>query len=139
MTMDMNEMNQKIIAEFRENDGKVGGMFKGMPMVLLHTKGAKSGAERINPLAFQALDDGWAVFASKAGATTNPDWYHNVVANPDVTIELGTETVPAHATVAEGAERERIWSTQKQRVPTFADYEKTAGDRQIPVVVLKRR
>jgi deazaflavin-dependent oxidoreductase (nitroreductase family) len=79
------------------------------------------------------------VFASKAGAPTNPDWYHNVVANPDLAIELGTETVPVRAHVAEGDEREEIWTRQKQAIPQFAEYEKTAGNRTIPVIVLERR
>ncbi|MDA0365716.1 MAG: nitroreductase/quinone reductase family protein [Chloroflexi bacterium] len=139
MTTDRTNFNEKIIAEFRENDGKVGGMFESMPMLLLHTKGAKSGAERVNPLAFQPLESGWAVFASKGGAPSNPDWYHNVVAQPEVTIEVGTETLAARARVAAGAEREHIWSAQKASVAQFAEYEKTAGKREIPVIVIERR
>ncbi|MDA0352408.1 MAG: nitroreductase family deazaflavin-dependent oxidoreductase [Chloroflexi bacterium] len=139
MTNDPNAWNRQIIAEFRENAGKVGGQFEGMPMLLLHTTGAKSGAARINPLAFQAIGDTWAVFASKAGATSNPDWYYNVVANPDLEIEVGTETVPARARVATSDERDRIWNTQKETIPQFAEYEKTAGSRTIPVIVIERR
>ncbi len=108
-------------------------------MLILHTTGRKSGQERLNPLVYQALDNGWAVFASKAGAPTHPDWYHNLVADPDVTIEVGTDTLEVQARVAEGDERERIWSTQKATMPNFAEYEQSAGDRIIPVIVLERR
>jgi deazaflavin-dependent oxidoreductase (nitroreductase family) len=139
MTSAPNDFNARIIEEFRANAGKVGGPFEGANMLLLHTTGAKSGAERINPLAYQPLGERWAVFASKAGAPTNPDWYHNVVANPDLAIELGTETVRVRAHVAEGDEREEIWTRQKQAIPQFAEYEKTAGNRTIPVIVLERR
>jgi deazaflavin-dependent oxidoreductase (nitroreductase family) len=139
MTNDPNDFNARIIEEFRTNAGVVGGPFEGMPMLLLHTTGAKSGAERINPLAYQALDDGWAVFASKGGAPSNPDWYYNVVANEDVSIEVGTDTVQATARVAAGDEREEIWSRQKATIPQFAEYEKTAGDREIPVIVIEAR
>ena len=135
---DMNDFNQQIIAEFRENEGVVGGMFEGLPLLILHSTGAKSGQERLSPLAYQAVGDSWAIFASKAGAPTNPDWYHNVVANPDASIEVGTETVAVRARVAEGDERTRIFETQKANVPQFAEYEKSAGDREIPVVVLDR-
>lgn len=131
------DWNQKVIDEFRANDGIVGGMFEGATLLLLHTKGAKSGQERINPLAYQGLDGGDAVFASKGGAPTHPDWYYNIVANTEVTAEIGSETIPVSAHIAEGAERERIWTEQKRRAPGFAEYEKTAGDRIIPVVVLE--
>ncbi len=134
----VNDFNQQIIAEFRENEGVVGGMFEGLPLLILHSTGAKSGQERLSPLAYQAVGDSWAIFASKAGAPTNPDWYHNVVANPDASIEVGTETVAVRARVAEGDERTRIFETQKANVPQFAEYEKSAGDREIPVVVLDR-
>jgi deazaflavin-dependent oxidoreductase (nitroreductase family) len=137
--IDVNEMNRGVIAEFRENAGKVGGPFEGATMLLLHTVGAKSGAERINPLVFQALDDGWAVFASKGGAPTHPAWYHNVVANSDLSIEVGTETINVKARTAEGDEHDRIWNGQKAIAPQFAEYEKTAGGRKIPVVILERR
>ncbi len=137
---DVNEWNRTIIEEFRANGGRCGGMFEGMPMLVLHTVGRKSGAERLNPLAYQPLDGGeWAIFGSKAGAPTHPDWYHNLVAQPDVSIEVGTDTVPVRARVAEGDERATIWATQKSNVPTFAEYESSAGDREIPVVVLSRR
>src|SRR5262249_48693560 len=130
--------NAPIIAEFRANEGQVGGHFAGMPLLLLHHTGAKSGRERVNPLAYQEVDGAVAVFASKGGAPTNPDWFHNVVANPDVTVELGTDEFPARARVAQNEERERIWSIQKERFPNFAEYEKTSGGREIPVVVLER-
>src|SRR6266700_4420445 len=105
---DANDPNRKIIEEFRANDGIVGGMFVRMPLLLLHHVGAKSGTKRVNPVAYQRLGDSVAVFASKGGAPKNPDWFHNVVANPDVTVEVGTETYPATARVATGEERERI-------------------------------
>lgn len=134
------DWNRKIIEEFRDNEGRVGGPFEGMPMILVHSTGAKSGAERVHPMVYQAVGDAWAVFASKAGAPTNPDWYHNLVAHPNATAELGTDTVQVTARVVSGDERERIWSKQKTDYPGFAEYEaKTAGIREIPVIVLERR
>ena len=138
MTSDVNDRNALIIEEFRANAGKVGGPFEGRDMLLLHNIGAKSGAERINPLVYQALGGNFAVFASKGGAPTNPAWYYNLIANPDVTVEVGTETVAVSARVAEGDERDQIWTRQKQAIPTFANYE-AATTRVIPVVVLERR
>lgn len=134
----MSDWNEKVIAEFRANEGRVGGHFEGHTLLLLHHTGAKSGNEYVNPLAYQRLtDDSVAIFASKGGAPTAPDWYYNLVAHPDVEVEIGTETFAAHARVAEGAERETIWAKQKQEWPGFADYEqKTAGIREIPVVIL---
>jgi deazaflavin-dependent oxidoreductase (nitroreductase family) len=128
--------NDKVIAEFRANSGKVGGPFKGAHMILVHHKGRKSGAERVSPLVYQPLDDRWAIFASKGGAPADPEWYLNLVASPETTIEVGTETHEVVARTAEGEERERIWEAQKQASPGFAEYEKSAGDRVIPVVVL---
>lgn len=133
---DFQDWNSKIIAEFRANEGKVGGQFEGSTLLLLHTVGAKSGQPRVNPVAYQDLGDGVAVFASKAGAPTNPDWYYNLLANPQVTAEIGTETRPFVARVAEGAERERIWEAQKSANPGFAEYERKTT-RQIPVVILQ--
>ena len=134
----MTNWNDKIIEEFRANEGRVGGPFEGHPLLLLHHRGARTGIERINPLACQALGEGqWAIFASKGGADTNPDWLHNLVVNPDVTIEIGTETVEVTAHVTEGQEREPIWTRQKELMPGFAEYEKKTA-RQIPVVVLER-
>jgi deazaflavin-dependent oxidoreductase (nitroreductase family) len=134
----MNEFNRKIIEEFRANEGRVGGPFEGAPMLLLHTTGARSGVERVSPVVYQPDDSRWVVFASKGGAPTNPDWFHNLRAHPDATIEVGTDTVPVAARVAEGDERERLWSRQKERMPGFADYEQKTT-REIPVVVLERR
>ena len=133
-----NDWNQKIIEEFRTNGGKVGGMFEGAPLLLLHTTGAKSGLERVHPLMYQQVGDELAVFASKAGAPTNPDWFYNLRAHPDAEIEVGAETVPVRARVAEGDEADRIWERQKQLFPNLAEYEKTAGGRKIPVVLLAR-
>jgi deazaflavin-dependent oxidoreductase (nitroreductase family) len=133
---DVDDFNQQIIEEFRANEGRVGGGFDGAPLLLLHSTGARSGKTRVNPLAYQARGVACAVFGSKAGADTNPDWFHNVVANPDVTIEVGTETKRARARVAEGDERKEIWEHQKQLMPPFAEYERKT-DREIPVVVLE--
>lgn len=134
----MTDWNQQIIEEFRTNEGRVGGNFEGRTLLLLHHTGAKTGTERINPLAYQRLsDDSVAIFASKGGSPTTPDWFYNLVAHPDVKVEIGTETFSARARVAEGAEREAIWERQKSAWPAFADYEeKTTGIREIPVVVL---
>ena len=133
-----NNWNDGIIEEFRSNEGRVGGRFAGHPLLLLHHWGAKTGIERVNPLACQPMGDGkWAVFGSKGGADTNPDWFHNLNANADAVIEFGTETIPVRAHVAEDDERETIWTKQKQLMPGFADYEKKTT-RQIPVIVLER-
>ena len=135
---DYTDHNKQIIEEFRANGGKVGGPFTGLTILLLHHRGAKTGTERINPLAYQPLSgDNFAIFASKGGAPTNPDWFHNLVAHPEITVEVGSDTVPVRARVAEGAERDRIWSAQKEAVPGFADYERNTP-RQIPVIVLER-
>jgi deazaflavin-dependent oxidoreductase (nitroreductase family) len=109
-----------------------------MPLLLLHHTGARTGTERVNPLAYQALGDGaWAVFGSKGGSPSHPDWYFNLQANPMATIEVGTDTVEVTARTATGEERERIWARQKEIAPGFADYERRTS-RQIPVVVLER-
>ena len=133
---DHDDWNRKIIEEFRANQGRVGGPFEGASMVLLHHKGAKTGTERVTPLVYRQEGDAVVIFASKAGAPTNPDWFHNLKAHPDTTIEVGTETRAVRARVAEGDERERIWSAQKRAMPGFADYEAKTS-RQIPVVVLE--
>jgi deazaflavin-dependent oxidoreductase (nitroreductase family) len=135
---EINDWNATIIAEFRDNDGKVGGQFEGATLLLLHSTGARSGAERINPLAYQAVGDSFAIFASKAGADTNPDWYYNVVANAACTVEVGADSIDVRARVLEGAERDQVWSTQKERAPGFAEYEQKTS-RVIPVVLLERR
>jgi deazaflavin-dependent oxidoreductase (nitroreductase family) len=133
---DRQDWNKKIIEEFRANQGKVGGMFEGTPILLLHHTGAKSGKVRVNPLAYQANGNRLVVFASKGGAPTNPDWFHNLKANPRATVEVGTETRDVRARVAEGEEREKIWSRQKEIMPGFAGYE-TKTTRQIPVIILE--
>ena len=139
MRMSAGDFNRQIIEEFRTNNGKVGGPFATTPLLLLHHTGAKSGTERVNPLAYQRVDgDTVAVFASKGDAPTHPDWYHNLVANPDARIEIGTEAYDVLARVATDEERERIWEAQKRAKPHFADYERKAGRRVIPVVVLEK-
>jgi len=129
------DFNAQIIEEFHANEGRVGGMFEGMPLLLLHHTGAKSGKSRINPLAYQSDNGRYVVFASKGGAPTNPDWYHNLKAQPSVTIEIGADTIDVVASEATGEERERLYRTQAERITQFADYEKRA-ERVIPVIVL---
>ena len=134
---DPNDWNRRVIEEFRANAGNV-EQFKGIPIPLLHHTGAKSGRAYINPLAYLQDGDRMAVFASMGGAPKNPDWYHNLVAHPDVQVELGDGKVfAAKATVAQGAEHDRLYATQSQRVPVFAEYQKKTT-RVIPVVVLER-
>jgi deazaflavin-dependent oxidoreductase (nitroreductase family) len=130
-----NDFNATIIEEFRANGGKA-GMFPNGSLLLLRSTGAKTGAMRISPLAYQKVGDAFAIFASKAGAPTNPAWYHNLVANPKATIEVGTEVIDVTARVARPDERETIWTRQKELAPNFAEYEKKT-DRQIPVVILE--
>lgn len=132
---DREDWNGQIIKEFRENAGKVGGRFEGFPLLLLHSKGAKTGRERVNPLAYQADGERYMIFASKGGAPTNPDWYHNLIANPDASIEVGTDTIAVRATVLTGQERDRVWTRQIERAPAFGEYEARSG-RTIPVVAL---
>jgi deazaflavin-dependent oxidoreductase (nitroreductase family) len=132
----MADWNTEIIDEFRANGGKVGGQFEGAPLLLLHTTGAKSGQERVNPVMYRKDGDHLVVFASKAGADSNPDWYHNLRANPAASVEIGTTTRTVRARVAGPQERERLWSAQKQEWPGFADYE-TKTSRRIPVVILE--
>ena len=134
---DVNDWNATVIEEFRANGGKIGGNFEGAPLLLLHTTGAKSGLERVNPMMYQDLGDGRiAVFASKAGADTHPDWFHNTTAHVEVTAEIGTATRSFRARTAADEEREPIWTKQKQDYPGFADYE-SKTDRVIPVVILE--
>jgi deazaflavin-dependent oxidoreductase (nitroreductase family) len=132
---DLNDMNQKIIDEFRANAGRVGGNFEGKTLLLLHTQGAKSGQERINPLACVTDGDRCVVIASKGGAPTHPDWYYNVIANPQVTVEVGTETFQAEATVAEEPERTRLYDKMVEVMPGFEGYRRNTT-REIPVIVL---
>jgi deazaflavin-dependent oxidoreductase (nitroreductase family) len=133
----MSDWNTKIIEEFRTTGGKVGGQFAGAPLLLLHSTGAKSGQDRVAPVMYLAEGDDLVVFASKAGADTNPDWFHNLKANPDTRVEVGTDTVAVRARIAEGEERDRLFDRQKAAYPGFADYE-AGTDRVIPVVVLER-
>ena len=136
MTTSPNDWNQQIIEEFRTNGGKVGGNFAGAPLLLLHTVGARTGQERVHPMMYQDLGGGRiAVFASKAGAPSHPDWYRNLEANPEVSAEIGVETKAFRAHTAAPDEREPIWSKQKLDYPGFAEYEANT-DRVIPVVVL---
>ncbi len=130
------DWNSKIIAEFRANGGKVGGPFEGAPLLLLHTTGARSGQERVNPLMYRPDGDRLVIFASKAGADTNPDWFHNLRANPQASVEVGGQTRAVRAHVAEGDERHQLWEAHKRDWPGFADYE-TKTQRQIPVVILE--
>lgn len=130
------DFNGKIIDEFRANGGRVGGPFAGSDILLLHHTGARSGTERISPLAYQRVGDSFAVFASKAGAPVNPAWYHNLIANPETSVEVGSGAVEVRARVAEPTERDVIWERQKERAPHFAQYEVKAAPRKIPVIVL---
>lgn len=130
-----------IIAEFRANGGRVGGPFLGSDILLLHHTGARSGVERVNPLACQWVGDSLAVFATNGGAPKNPAWFHNLLARPDVLIEVGTaeagtRTLRVRARVAQPAERDVLYSRQKQRNPNFAEHEAKAAPRKIPVIVL---
>ncbi|MGD9891139.1 MAG: nitroreductase family deazaflavin-dependent oxidoreductase [Dehalococcoidia bacterium] len=130
--------NERIIEEFRANKGVVGGPFAGAPMLLLATTGAKSGAPRTSPLVYLSDGDRFIIFASKGGAPNNPDWYHNLVAHPETTVEVGTETIPVTAVVINGEERDRLYAAQAALRPAFADYE-AKTTRTIPVVALQRR
>lgn len=132
---EINERNKKIIDEFRANDGKVGGPFEGKTLLLLHTKGAKSQQERINPVACVKEGDRLAVIASKGGAPTNPDWYYNVIANPLVTVEVGMEKFDARASVVEEPERTRLYNKMVEMMPGFDDYRRKTT-RVIPVIML---
>jgi deazaflavin-dependent oxidoreductase (nitroreductase family) len=132
----MSDWNKEIIEEFRSNDGAVGGHFEGRPLLLLHHKGARTGTTRVSPLMYQEVGGDFAVFASKGGADTNPDWFHNLRANPKATIEVSGDTVHVEARVSEGKERDEIWDRQKREYPQFADYEEKTARDQIPVVVL---
>jgi deazaflavin-dependent oxidoreductase (nitroreductase family) len=129
--------NEQIIAEFRANEGKVGGPFEGAPMVVLTSKGEKTGKPHTNPLMYLPDGDRVVVFGSYGGAPENPQWFNNLVANPDATAEVGTETFPVKATVAEGEERDRLYEEQKKRYPQFGEYE-TKTTRKIPVVILEK-
>jgi deazaflavin-dependent oxidoreductase (nitroreductase family) len=131
-----NDWNEAIIEEFRANRGKVGGQFEGAPLLLLHSTGAKSGQPRVSPLLYRQEGDVLVIFASKGGAPTNPDWLYNLRAQPEVTVEVGTDTKKVVAREAQGEERDRIWEAHKKAYPGFAEYEANT-DRVIPVVVLE--
>jgi deazaflavin-dependent oxidoreductase (nitroreductase family) len=136
------DWNSQVIAEFRANDGKVGGAFEGAPVTLLHHRGRKSGREFVVPVMYLPDDqdpDTIYVFASKAGAPSNPDWYHNLVAAGSSTVEVGSEQYPVTVQDVTGDRRDRIYAEQARRYPGFAEYEeKTAGIRTIPVLALRR-
>jgi deazaflavin-dependent oxidoreductase (nitroreductase family) len=132
-----NDWNASIIAEFRANSGKVGGPFANAPMVLITTRGARTGKQRTNPLVCLPDGDRLVIFASKGGAPSNPDWYYNLRANPEVTVEFGSETFAARAVIVDGAERERLFDEQARRFPAFAQYQ-AKTTRKIPVIVLER-
>jgi deazaflavin-dependent oxidoreductase (nitroreductase family) len=134
---DMKAFNQALIEEFRANGGKAGGPFEGRPVLLLTTTGAKSGRRITTPLVYLQDGERVLIFASKGGSPRNPDWYHNLVANPTVTVEVGTETYDAKAVVVTGEERDRLYAKQAEAMPIFATYqEKTT--RTIPVIALER-
>ena len=132
------DFNANVIEEFRANGGRVGGMFEGMPLLLLHHTGARSGEERVNPVAYARDDGRYVVIASKGGAPTNPAWYHNLLAHPEISIEVGADTIDVSASEATGEERERLFREQAERFPQFAEYERNT-DRVIPVIVLTPR
>ncbi len=131
------DYNTRVVAEFRANNGVVGGPFEGRPMLVLTSTGAKSGLPRVHPLVYSRAGDDYVVIASKGGAPTNPDWYFNLLANPVATIEVGTERFQARARLTEGAERRRLYDAQSALMPFFAEYEAKAT-REIPLFVLER-
>jgi len=132
-----NDWNATVIEEFRANEGIVGGQFQGAPVLLLGTTGARTHAKRVNPMMYLSVEGSIYVFASKAGADTNPDWYHNLVADPVVVVERGTEKYKATASPLSGEERDRIYAIQAERYPGFAEYQENTK-RTIPVVELIR-
>lgn len=133
-----NDWNKTIMDEFHANAGKVGGRFEGIPILILETKGAKSGRTRLNPLVYSKDGDRYVIAASKGGAPTNPDWYHNLVANPTASVEVGTETFDVDVTVVPGDERDRLYAKHAEQMPGFLQYEKNTT-RKIPVIALTRR
>jgi deazaflavin-dependent oxidoreductase (nitroreductase family) len=133
----MAEFNKKVIDEFRSSGGKVSGQFAGAPMIIITHKGAKSGNSYTSPLVYSKDGDRYVIIASKAGAPKNPSWYHNLVAHPEVTVEIGTEKFKAKASEAKGAERDRLFAEQAKMMPQFNEYQKKT-ERKIPVLVLER-
>lgn len=134
---DFNDWNRQIIEEFRANGGKVGGRFEGQPLVLVHHVGARTGTERVNPLAYFQDGDRMVVVASKGGAPSNPDWYHNLKANPKAEVEVGVERFPVEATEVTGDERTELWERLTAAMPGFADYQRNT-ERTIPLIALRR-
>ena len=134
---DPSAYNARLVEEYRANGGELSGQLAGMRLLLLTTTGAKSGLPRVAPLGFVTEGNRWLVIASANGSPKAPDWYHNLVANPKVTVELGSERIPARATIAEGAERARLWDYFASLKPFLAEHEQRAG-RQIPIVILER-
>jgi len=131
------DWNTSIINEFRANEGKVGGYFAGRPVLLLHHLGARSGVERVSPLAYRREGDTLYIFGSKGGSPNHPDWYHNLKANPRAHVEVGTETFEVEARVTDPAERDEVYARQAADVPAYGEYQKQTT-RTIPVVALKR-
>ena len=119
---EINARNQRIIDEFRANEGKVGGHFEGKTLLILHTIGARTGKERVKPVAYVRDGERYAVIASKGGAPTNPDWYHNILAHPRLTVEIGTESFQVDANAAEKPEQTRLYNKMVERLPGFNDY-----------------
>lgn len=158
MPVDINTWNDRIIAEFRANAGRVAwsddedlargrpvpprlpgfAADAGAPIILVHHTGARTGRARINPLVYQRVGNGFAIFATVGGHPSQPAWYHNLIANPATTIEVGTERLPVTASMAEGGERDRVWARQVATMPRFADFAATAG-RHIPIFILYPR
>ncbi len=134
----MSNWNSQIINEFRANEGKVGGPFKGAPLLLLTTTGARSSQRHTAPVMYLPDGNRLVIFASKAGAPTNPDWYHNLLAHPKATVEVGTETFDVTAVVTTGDERDQLYARQAKLYPGFAEYE-AKTTRKIPVIALHRR
>jgi deazaflavin-dependent oxidoreductase (nitroreductase family) len=135
MSTSPNDFNARVIEEFRAHEGRVGGTFEGATMLLLHHVGARTGTPRVNPLQYNRDGDRYVVFASKGGAPTNPSWYYNLKANPNASIEVGTDTIQVAASEVTGDERDRLYSAQAELRPQFAEYQSNT-DRVIPVVVL---
>ncbi len=134
----MSDWNKQVIEEFRENSGKVGGFFEGATLLLLHTIGAKSALERINPVMYLADADRYVIIASKAGADTHPDWYHNIVANPEVTVEVGNKTFQALASISTEPERTDLYEKMEAQHTGFTEY-KNKTTRVIPVITLRSK
>lgn len=139
MPIDFHTMNAKVIAEFRANGGQCGPPFENTPIVLVTMKGAKSGRELTSPLAYSTDGEDVVVIASMGGAPNNPNWYHNLVANPDVTLEVGTDKYAATAVLTEGEERDRLYAAQAAELPVFNTYAEKAAPRVIPVFRFVRK